>query len=130
MQETKPEYDPDVVQEVSKTIFQEKDVLSGAKTQKVRCPKCFPTKAAVLAFLHDEGWRFEMLNEEVFLFVPKDKSVISSNGRIIKTANNALIVWPGDATKFEYVVADTSAGGEPLLPFYLREHEPAKPAAK
>ena len=58
----KPEFDPDVVQDVSKVLFEQNKELCGRKIQKVKCPKCFPSKAALLTYLHDEKeWRFDLV---------------------------------------------------------------------
>lgn len=46
--EQKSEFDPEVVEDISKGMFEEKNVLCARKIQKVRCPKCFPSKAAIL----------------------------------------------------------------------------------
>ena len=66
--EQKPEFDPDVVEEISKELFEEDNVLCARKIQKVKCPKCFPSKAAIMAYIHDKDWRFELINNEVILF--------------------------------------------------------------
>jgi hypothetical protein len=120
------EFDASVVQDISKELFQEDKVLSARKIQKVVCPKCFPNKAAILSYLHEKEWRFELINDEVFLFLPGGKKIISTNGRKVKTGKNALIIWPAATTKYEYVVSEPYSGGKSLLPYYLKD----KPAAK
>ncbi|MFC1890545.1 hypothetical protein ACFL4G_12405, partial [Thermodesulfobacteriota bacterium] len=72
--------DRDIVVEVSKELFAEKKALSGKKKLQIKCPKCFPSKAAALAYLHDENWRFEMINDEIVLFLTSDKTVTATNG--------------------------------------------------
>ena len=115
-----PTLDPEVVKEVSKELFQEDSVLSARKHQKVICPKCFPSKVAVLSYLHPEEWRFEMVNDEIFLFLPTGNKILSSNGLSVTTQMNALIIWPSDTDEFEYVVSEQPLGGESLLPFFLK----------
>jgi hypothetical protein len=124
--EKKPEYDPDVVEDVAKELFATNNVLCGRKLQKVKGPKCFPSKAALLAYLHEKDWRFEMLNDEVFLILPTGKRLVSTNGQKLTTAKNTLIVWPGDATRFEYAVSEQWSGGTSLLPHFLKEQAKQK----
>ena len=120
--EQKPEFDPDVVQEVSKELFEENKALCARRVQKVKCPKCFPSKAALLSYLHDDKeWRFESINDETVLFLPGSKKLISTNGQKLSTARNALIVWPEDTHTFEYVASEQSSGGASLLPYFLKE---------
>lgn len=121
-----PDLDGDVVDEVSKKLFAEKKALSGRKKLKIKCPKCFPSKAAALAYLHDEHWRFEMINDEVVLFLAPDKTVTATNGRMLNSdmlnsEKNGIIVWPGETTVFEYTVTQKSTSGESLLPFFKKE---------
>lgn len=123
IQDKDPALDPEVVEEVSKELFQEESVLSARKRQKVRCPKCFPSKAALLSYLHPEEWRFEMVNDEVFLFLPGGNKILSTNGISVTTQMNALIIWPGDTVRFEYTVSEPQSGGQSLLPFFLKEKE-------
>lgn len=126
VEEKKPEFDPDVVEDISKELFEENNVLCARKLQKVKCPKCFPSKAAILSFLHDKDWRFEMINDEVILFLPGDKKIISTNGEKLTTQKNSLIVWPNETTKFEYGISEQASGGASLLPYYLKEKSEKK----
>jgi hypothetical protein len=121
IQDKDPTLDPEVVKEVSKELFQQDGVLSARKHQKVICPKCFPSKAAVLSYLHPEEWRFEMVNDEIFLFLPASNKILSTNGISVTTQMNGLIIWPSDINEFEYVVTEPQSGGESLLPFFLKE---------
>lgn len=118
-----PEFDPEVVEDVSKALFEEKNVLCARKVQRIKCPRCFPNKAALLSFIHDKEWRFEMINEEVVLFLPSGKRVVSSNGQTVTTPRNSLIFWPQATTHFAYVVSEQYSGGTSLLSCYLEEQE-------
>jgi hypothetical protein len=120
-----PEFDPEVVAEVSRELFQDDKVLSGRKIQKVKCPKCFPSKAALLAYLHPKEWRWEAINGEVLLFLPEGKKIIATNGQPLNSAKNAIIAWPEGTNRFDYVVSEQWSGGESLLPYYLKE-QPAR----
>lgn len=121
--EQKPEFDPDVVEDISKELFEEKDVLSARKVQKVSCPKCFPSKAAIMTYVHANGWRFEMSNDEVVLFLPPGNKIVSTNGQKVTTAKNSMIFWPKESGTFEYVVTEQHSGGTSLLPNYLKERK-------
>ena len=114
--ESKPEFDPEVVADISKGLFVENKVLCARKIQKVKCPKCFPSKAAILSYVHDKDWRFELINEEVVLFLPSDKKIVSTNGQKMTTPKNSLIFWPQETSNFEYVVSERQSGGTSLLP--------------
>ena len=119
--EQKPEFDPEVVEDISKGLFEENKVLCARKIQKVKCPKCFPSKAAILSYVHDKDWRFELINEEVVLFLPSGKNIISTNGQKVTTPKNSLIFWPQETRNFEYAVSEQNSGGTSLLPYYLEE---------
>jgi hypothetical protein len=121
--EQKPEFDPDVVEDISKELFEEKDVLSARKVQKVKCPKCFPSKAAIMTYVHDNDWRFEVINDEVVLFLPPGKKIVSTNGQKVTTPKNSMIFWPQESSTFEYVVTEEHSGGTSLLPNCLEERK-------
>ena len=123
IQEKKPEFDLEVVEEIAKELFEENKVLCARKVQKVKCPKCFPSKAAILSYVHAQDWRFELMNDEVVLFLPSGKKVISTNGTGVTTPKNSVIFWPQDTNTFEYVVSEQWSGGASLLPFYLEEEK-------
>jgi len=123
VQDKEPKLDPDVVEEVSKELFQELDVLSARMKQRVRCPKCFPSKAALLSYVQPEEWRSELINDEIFLFLPTGTKIVSTNGISLATKKNAVIIWPGDTDRFEYVVREQALGGETLLPFFLKDKD-------
>jgi hypothetical protein len=96
------DHDPNVVEDVSKTLFEQNKTLCGRHVEKVKCPKCFPSKVAVLSYLHDKDWRFEVINKEIVAFVPTGKKVLSTNGQKAITARNSIITWPEEATIFNY----------------------------
>lgn len=124
--DSKPEFDPEVVADVSRELYQDGKVLSGRKFQKVKAPKCFPSKAALLAFLHPQDWRWEIRNGEVLLFLPEGKKIISTNGQLLNSAKNAIIAWPQETNRFEYIVGEQWSGGESLLPCYQKERAATK----
>jgi hypothetical protein len=124
--EKKPEFDPEVVEDTSKELFEEHNVLCARKIQKVKCPKCFPSKATLLAYVHDKDWRFELINEEIVLYVPSGKKIVSTNGQKVTTPKNSLIFWPQETSSFEYVVSEQWSEGTSLLPFYLKEKNAEK----
>jgi hypothetical protein len=119
--EQKLEFDSEVVEDISKGLFEENKVLSARTIQKVKCPKCFPSKAAILSYVHDKKWRFEVINEEVVLFLPSGNKIISTNGQKVTTPKNSLIIWPQETRNFQYVVTEEWSGGTSLLPYYLEE---------
>ena len=124
--EQKSEFDPEVVEDISRGMFEENNVLCASKIQKVRCPKCFPSKAAILSYVHDNDWRFELINEEIVLFLPNGKKIVSTNGQKVTTEKNSLIFWPQEASNFEYVVTEQWSEGTSLLPYYLKEKNAKK----
>lgn len=122
----KPEYDAEVVEDISKAFFQTNNTLCARKIQRVKCPKCFPGKAALLSYFHDKEWRFELINGEVVLFLPTSKTIVSANGQKVTTPKNSLIFWPENTTNFEYIVSEQFSGGTSLLPYYLEEEKGRK----
>jgi hypothetical protein len=126
IEDKKPEFDPDVVEDNHKGLFEENKTLCARKIQTVKCPKCFPSKAAILSYLHEKEWRFELINDEVVLILPSGNKVISTNGQKVTTPKNSLIFWPQETNKFEYVVSEQSSGGTSLLRYYLEEKNAKK----
>jgi hypothetical protein len=118
--------DKDVVKAISKGLFEEKKTLCASVKMQIKCPKCFPDKAALLGFVHeDKDWRFEVINGELFLFVPAGRKIVSTNGKAVETKANSLIVWGADATEFEYRVTGKSPGGTSLLQYFRQENQKA-----
>jgi len=117
----KSEFDPDVVEDISKDLSEENNVLCGRKIQKVKCPKCFPSKAAIMAYVHEKEWRFELINDEVALILPSYQQIISTNGYKVTTPKSSMIFWPQESSIFEYVVSEQNSEGISLLPNYLEE---------
>jgi hypothetical protein len=128
--DTEPEYDPHVVEGITKELFEEHGVLSGRKILKVTCPKCFPSKAAILSMLNDDKeWRFEMINGELFLFLSYGNEIVSTNAKIVKTKSNQILVWPKDAKRIEFTVVESGVfKGTSLLPYYQKEKNALKGA--
>ena len=124
--EQKSEFDPEVVEDISRGMFEEDNVLCARKIQKVKCPKCFPSKAAILSYVHEKDWRFELINEEIVLCLPSDKKIVSTNGQKVTTPKNSLIFWPQETSHFEYVVNEQWSEGTSLLPYYLLEKNAKK----
>jgi hypothetical protein len=127
--DTKPEYDTDVVEGVTKELFEENGVLSGRRIIRIKCPKCFPSKAAVLTLFHpdQEKWRFEVINNELFLFISYGNKIVSTNAKIVKTKSNQILVWPKDAKKIEFSVVESGVfKGTSLLPYYQKEKDALK----
>ncbi|MCP4650770.1 MAG: hypothetical protein GY853_11935 [PVC group bacterium] len=117
------EFDPDVIKPIKAELFQEDEALSGRTTFEVQLPKAFPSKTAILEKLHEEGeekFEFKILSGEIFLFT-QNRNIRSTNGKVIKTAKNNIVVWPGDQIMFEFTVDSDNGGGKSLLPFYLEE---------
>lgn len=114
------EYDAEVAVVTHRELFQEQKHLSGRKTIRIKCPKCFPAKDTVLSFLHEKEWRFETVNDEIILFAPPGKKVVSANGKILQTQKNSIGVWPVETTRFSYTIEDQNFGGDSLLSFYLK----------
>jgi hypothetical protein len=121
--EQKSEFDPDVVEDNSKELFEENNVLCARKSQKVKCPKCFPTKASALSYVNKEG-RFELINEEIVLFLSSCQQIVSTNGQKVVTPKNSMIFWPQESAIFEYVITEQNSQnseGTSLLPYFLEE---------
>lgn len=119
------EFDSDVIKPIKAELFQDGEVLSGKEIFKVQLPKAFPSKKVLLEKLHadqDEGLQFQIINGEIFLFA-SNKTIESSNGKIIKTEKSDIIVWPEEQVIFEFTLNKNSTGGKSLLPFYLKEKE-------
>ena len=126
-------FDADVIKPVKAKLFQDGDVLSGKEIYEVQLPKAFPSKKALLERLHEDpdeekrlkGLEFQTINQEIFLFLQRGIEIEASNGKIIKTEKNNIIVWPEDQTTFEFTLYTKSTGGKSLLPFYLKEKDNA-----
>ena len=118
------EFDSDVIKSIKAELFQDGEVLSGKEIFEVQSPKAFPSKKVLLEKLQgdQDKIQFKIINNEIFLF-SGSKEIGSSNGKIIKTEKNNIVVWPEDQLVFEFTLNDKSSGGKSLLPFYLKEKE-------
>ena len=118
------EFDPEVVAVKSKDLYQDNDVLSGRAVYQVKCPKCFPSKLDVLKMIFSDG-RWEMFNDEIFLVMHTQDELGATNGRMFKTGNNIVYVWPQDQAVFEFSVATPAdkVMGDSLLPKFLSENK-------
>ncbi|MDP3980714.1 MAG: hypothetical protein Q8Q33_04795, partial [Chlamydiota bacterium] len=110
------ELDRDVIKPIKAELFQEGDVLSGKQTVEVQLPKAFPSKAAILEKLFadgdlDENLEFQVINDETFLFA-HGKKIKSTNGKMIKTAKNNIVVWPEDQIVFKFSVISYNQEGK------------------
>lgn len=123
------EHDPEVIEYVSGNLFQEGETLSAKLEERVKCPKCFPSKAAILTMLHDDDWHWKDVKGDVLLALPSGKKVIITNGQTFATDKNNYIIWPEGTEVFEYSVAEKSKG-ESLLPHYLTERSGKKSEEK
>ncbi|EKD26123.1 MAG: hypothetical protein ACD_79C01355G0004 [uncultured bacterium] len=124
------EYNADVIKPVKAEIYEENGVLCGKETFQVQLPKAFPSKSAIFEKIHGDNTQeldFKLINGEIYLFCGS-KEVESTNGEILKTDKNNIVVWPEEQTVFEFTVNNNNIGGESLLPFYRKEKElnPAK----
>jgi len=117
------DYNPKVASVTSKELFRENETLAGKAIYKIQCPECFPSKADLLKMLHADETRWEIINDEIFLILPSDRTLVSTNGTLFKTSNNIISVWPLDTNLFEYTIAENQGGGESLLPRYLQENK-------
>ena len=65
-----------------------------------------------------------MINNEIFVMIPKENKIISTNGKKLETQRNNIIVWSEDTEVFEYrIKCNIDINGESLLPFYLKENK-------
>ncbi|MEX0321249.1 MAG: hypothetical protein AB3N63_03780 [Puniceicoccaceae bacterium] len=120
------EHDENVVDLINRELYQDGDVLSGRITWRVRCPDCFPGVIDVMRYLHkgeEKSYRFEDIRGDMFLFLPKGRRVIETNGEVLETSKNWVIVWPGDAELIEFTIRGEHTGGKSLLPFFLNDEE-------
>jgi hypothetical protein len=125
------EFDVDVIKPIKAELFQDGDVLSGKEIFKVQLPKAFPSKKVLLQKLQEdpdedkriEGLEFQTINNEIFLFISSGIEIEASNGKIIKTEKNNIIVWPEDQNIFEFTLNGENDEGKSLLPFYLKEKD-------
>jgi len=129
--------DEGVLDLLTQELFQEDDALSGKMKVKVNCPKCFPSKQAALEYLHkgtvgltslkEKESDFRTINNEIFFFVPSGTEIVATNGKVLKTSYNNIIVWQEEQKVFEYQAREAKeSGGKSLLPFYLKEQETQK----
>ena len=120
------EFPPNVMQKLSQQLFQEGKNLSGKENYRVVCPACFSSKVAALESVYKK-WkelRLEMINNEIFVMIPKENKIISTNGKKLETQRNNIIVWSEDTEVFEYrIKCNIDINGESLLPFYLKENK-------
>jgi hypothetical protein len=128
-------FDSTVVKVVSQQLFKQDTVLSGKRVYKVKCPKCFPSKVAMLEYLRkaalalDERLSWREVNGDIYLFCAEDLGLRQTNGTVLHAPHSDIAVWSGADTLFEFAFGpDSVEAGRSLLPYYLKE--PAKAAKK
>ncbi len=114
-------FNPEVFELTGKELFEENGVLSCRIILKVKSPERFPSKAAILSEFFRKEYPSVVSKGEIFLFIPLSEKIISSNGQIIKTKYNSILIWPEDTVKFEIVGPGEGSGVESLLPYYQKE---------
>jgi hypothetical protein len=105
---------------VKAELFEENGALSGRIFLRVKSIESFSSKAAVLAKLFEN--RAEMIDGEIFLFIPiREMIITSSNAEILKTKSTQILVWPENTVRFEICFAGEGQKEKTLLPYYLKE---------
>jgi hypothetical protein len=115
------DYEPELLEVVKTELFEENGSLSGRILLKIKSPERFLSKAVVLAKLFEGKFRAEIINGEVFLFIPIHEQIISSNAQILKTKSNYILIWPEDTVRFEIRFVGEKGRGKSLLPYYLKK---------
>ncbi len=121
----KEESVPTLFKEVSRSLYQENKGLSGKVTYTLLDFKNKPDKTNILLSF-GKDYRFMVIQDEIYLFLPSDRKIVSSNGQTFSTTKSTIIVWPLDEEDFEFTEAlakiDTEKSAlESLLPNYLKE---------
>jgi len=114
-------------------LFIEDSVLSGRQEFRVRCPRCFPSSAALLETIISDhnGFQVQRLGEDVLLRADTGINVYSTNGQRARTANATYIVWSGDDTvlQFSWTQHEDDTGVS-LLQCYLADQRKGSAASK
>jgi hypothetical protein len=126
-EEFRNQYDQDIIEPIHSELFKENNILSGKEKLIVKLPKAFPSVSEILKRLHSEdnyesNLDFRIINGELFLFLPKDKKIESTNGKILESNGNNIIAWSNEQYIYEFTIKITS-NGKSLLPFYLKDIE-------
>jgi hypothetical protein len=69
----------------------------------------------------EEDLRFEKINDDYFLFLPHSRHVMSTNGQVVETDGNWIIIWSKETELFEFEFVGKVPGGSPLLPYFLKD---------
>ncbi len=105
---------------LSKKLFQEGRTLSAKAEYQVQCPTCFSDLADLLKTLYSDG-EWQIFNDEIFLIVPLRLGLSATNGKLIKTAQNNIVVWPTNTQVFAFTVMDKRSQGVSLLNDYIND---------
>ncbi|MBI5883339.1 MAG: hypothetical protein HZB91_09580 [Elusimicrobia bacterium] len=95
----KVERTSDTLQVTGKELFREGDHLSGRVRFKLLCPEGNCDKAGVLSKILDCGTDCWSRREEVILFMD-DADTVRSNGKVLRSKKNRIVVWPLEAEVF------------------------------
>lgn len=130
LQSEDSDYDEGVIEELGKELYQDGDVLSGRMDYRVRCPECFPGPVDVFKYLFgdDEDFHFEEVRGDIFLYLPVQRKVHSTNGQLVESENNWVIVWPKGTESFDFTIRGKATGGTSLLPSFLADEQLSRPA--
>ena len=117
------EPDDPVVTSVKKEIYQDGEVLSGRLEALVNCPECFPSKVAVLKYLlkGESDYRCVSVRGDILMLFPKERRILATNGRLLETETNWIILWEADVTRFEFEIEEAESGQTSLLPYFLED---------
>jgi len=65
---------------------------------------------------------YKISNEEIIIILPVVKNQkLTSNGKIVKTRNNYILIWPPDSKKLEWTIVDKDSMRHPsnLTKFFI-----------
>jgi hypothetical protein len=126
-------YDSGVVALKGREMFQEDSVLSGRRTYQIRCPKCFPSNAAMLEYALRGNFEAKVQDHSgtVLMLIDTNTTVVSTNAEVLKGKNAVVLAWGAEDTVLQFALRshDTDTAGTSLLPYYLKDREQSKPPA-
>lgn len=119
----KVEETSDTLRVTGKELFREGDDLSGRVRFKIMCPEGKCAKEVVLGKVLDSGEDCWARRGEVILLA-EDKGHIKTNGKVLRSRKNHIVVWPAEAEVFSLAIRDMYESCErskkcaSLLPFW------------
>jgi hypothetical protein len=118
-----PDVDTAIFRYDTTLLFVEDSVLSARQEFRVRCPRCFPSSAALLETLLEghSGFSVQRINKDVLLVADTGIELRAANGSVARTEHGTYVFWSEEDTLLSLTWSQPEQDtGISLLPYYRK----------